>query len=266
MLPAAVGRTVTALLSHRLGVPSALLSRSEGVWRFEAEAWPDAELKGQAPWQDAVAALETARATTIGDERAAWTGIALGRSTGERTWMLLLPGGPEAWEDTPVVSQFVSDIGALLDDAAEREHGEAWKRTVQRYHRFCRRLTRARHADDLYGLILSGFAGQVRAEVGALALFSEADRQLSIVKTLGYPQQLVDHLRIAPGKASSVPRSALGERRWSGAARTTSLGDCDIAQILTSRFPLPDRRAFSALPSSRTVAMGRLFRPTSLLR
>ena len=48
---------MTALLSHRLGVPSALLSRSEGVWRFEAEAWPDAELKGQAPWRDAVAAL-----------------------------------------------------------------------------------------------------------------------------------------------------------------------------------------------------------------
>ena len=92
MLPAAVGRTVTALLSHRLGVPSALLSRCEGVWRFEAEAWPDAELKGQAPWQDAVAALEAAHATTVADERAAWTGIALGRSTGERTWMLLLPG------------------------------------------------------------------------------------------------------------------------------------------------------------------------------
>jgi diguanylate cyclase (GGDEF)-like protein len=80
--------------------------------------------------------------------------------------------------------------------------------------RFCRRLTRANSADDLYGLILAGLAGQVCADIGALALYSEADRQLSIVKTLGYPQQLVDHLRIAPGEgvigsAFSSGRAAL---------------------------------------------------------
>jgi diguanylate cyclase (GGDEF)-like protein len=114
--------------------------------------------------------------------------------------MLLLPGAPDVWEGTPVVSQFVPGIGALLEDAADREHSEAWKRTAQRYHRFCRRLTRAQTADDLYGLILRGLAAQVRADVGALAVYSEADRRLSIVRTLGYPQQLVDHLRIAPGE------------------------------------------------------------------
>ena len=243
-LPAAVGRTVTALLSHRLGVPSALLSRSEGVWRFEAEAWPDAELKGQAPWRDAVAALGAAPTAPVGDERAPWTGIALGRSTGARTWMLLLPGAPEAWEGTPVVSQFVSDIGALLDDAGEREHGDAWKRTTQRYHRFCRRLTRANSADDLYGLILAGLAGQVRAEIGALALYSDADRQLSIVKTLGYPQQLVDHLRIAPGEG------VIGSAFSSGRAALVSGGSSDQPRRLRYRtdsyvaVPIPGQEGF----------------------
>jgi hypothetical protein len=50
--------------------------------------------------------------------------------------MLLLPGAPEVWEGTPVVSQFVSDIGALLDDAGERDNGDEWKRTVQCFHAF----------------------------------------------------------------------------------------------------------------------------------
>jgi diguanylate cyclase (GGDEF)-like protein len=114
--------------------------------------------------------------------------------------MLLLPGAPDVWEGTPVVSQFVPDIGALLEDAAEREHGAEWKRLAQRYHRFCRRLSRAESPDELYDLILRGLAQQVRADVGALAVYAESDRRLSIVKTLGYPRELVEHLRIAPGE------------------------------------------------------------------
>lgn len=196
---AEVGRSVTSLLSDRLGVPTALLSRVDGVWRFEAEAWPDAEQRDEAPWRKGSAMLAASPSTSFGEENARWTGIAVGGGR-VRTWMLLLPGAPDVWEDTPVVSQFVPGIGALLDDAAEREHDEAWKRTAWRYHRFCRRLTRAQTADDLYGLILRALAGQVRAEIGALALYADADQRLAIVKTIGYPQQLVDHLRIAPGE------------------------------------------------------------------
>ncbi len=195
---AEVGRTVTTLLSERLGVPTALLSRTDGVWRFEAEAWPESG-HDESPWQG-VGDVLTSTAAADG-EKPRWTGIAIGGGgEGTRSWMLLLPGAPAVWEGTPVVSQFVPDIGALLEDAAEREHGDAWKRSAQRYHRFCRRLTRAQTADDLYGLILRGLAAQVGAGVGALAVYSEAERRLSIVKTLGYPQQLVDHLRIAPGE------------------------------------------------------------------
>lgn len=177
---AEVGRCVTTILSDRLGLPTALLSRTGDVWRFEAEAWPVGK--------------ESPR-----DEEPRWTGIALG-SGQTRSWMLLLPGAPDVWEGTPVVSQFVPDIGALLEDAAEREQVTEWKRLAQRYHRFCRRLSRAASPDELYGLILRGLSHQVCADVGALAVYSESDRRLSIVKTIGYPRELVEHLRIAPGE------------------------------------------------------------------
>ena len=137
-----------------------------------------------------------------GELEAGWTGIAIGVTEGSTSgrWILMLPGRPDVWEGTSVVSQFVPDIGVLLEDAADREHSNEWKRAAQRYHRFCRRLGRAQTAEELYGVILRGLAAQVRAEIGALAVYSESDHTLSIVKTLGYPQQLVDHLRIPPGE------------------------------------------------------------------
>jgi diguanylate cyclase (GGDEF)-like protein len=98
------------------------------------------------------------------------------------------------------VSQFVPDIGALLEDAAEREHSDRRKRDAQRYHRFCRRLTRTQTEDELYALILRTLAAQVRADVAALAMYCESSRKLAIVKTHGYPRELVDHLRVAPGE------------------------------------------------------------------
>jgi diguanylate cyclase (GGDEF)-like protein len=58
----------------------------------------------------------------------------------------------------------------------------------------------------------------VRATVGALALYSESDRRLSIVKTLGYPQQLVEHLRIAPGEGVIGSVFSLGRAVLSAAA------------------------------------------------
>ena len=213
---ASVSRSITERLSERLGLPTALLSHAEGVWRFEAEAWPNDERPATAPWRHAVTTASTDRtfvAVRVEASGAAghkggaetdeprWTGIAVGGEGGRaRSWMLLLPGAPDVWEGSSVVSQFVPDIGALLEDAAEREHIEGWKRAAARYHRFCRRLTRTQTADELYGLILRSLAAQVRADVGALALYSDADHRLAIVKTLGYPQELVDHLRVAPGE------------------------------------------------------------------
>jgi hypothetical protein len=167
-----VTRTVTTLLADRLGVPTALLSRTDGVWRFESEAWP-ADVDGgriEAPWRSQGGDVEGVPLIGSTDEPR-WTGIAVG-SGGDRLrgWMLLLPGAPEVWEGTPVVSQFVPDIGALLEDAAEREDGLGWRRTARRYHRFCRRLARTQTADELYALILRSLSAQVRAEVGALAV------------------------------------------------------------------------------------------------
>jgi two-component system, cell cycle response regulator len=186
-----LGRAVTTLLSERLGLPAALLSRIGGVWRFEAEAWPDSE----APRESIADGQGIAAVDDPG-----WTAIAVGGRDPARSWMLLLRGGPEDWEGTSVMTEMVPDIGELLEDVAEREHGGRWRRWAQRYHRFCRRLSRVQSAEALHGLILRSLAAEVCADVGVLALYSEVDRRLSIVKTLGYPHELVDHLRIAPGE------------------------------------------------------------------
>jgi diguanylate cyclase (GGDEF)-like protein len=198
-----VTRIVTAMLSDRLGLPTALLSRTGGVWRFEAEAWPVDRTAAQPPWRAAGEEIRTGSDADVvvdADGRT-WTGISVGGGGGgPRSWMLLLPGAPEEWEGTSVVSQFVPDIGALLEDAAEREHSDRRKRDAQRYHRFCRRLTRTQTEDELYALILRTLAAQVRADVAALAMYCESSRKLAIVKTHGYPRELVDHLRVAPGE------------------------------------------------------------------
>jgi diguanylate cyclase (GGDEF)-like protein len=212
---AGVSRSIAAQLSERLGLPTALLSQTDGVWRFEAEGWPG-EDRPAAPWREALkeAAWDEVAPGARGDssgmagddggaetDEPRWTGIAVGGGGGRaRSWMLLLPGAPDVWEGSSVVSHFVPDIGAQLEDAADREHSEGWARAAARYHRFCRRLTRTQTADELYGLILGSLAAHVCADVGALALYSDVDHRLAIVKTLGYPQELVDHLRIAPGE------------------------------------------------------------------
>ncbi len=196
---AAAGRTVTALLSERLGLPTALLSQSDGAWRFEAEGWPAGrEMTGA----DALATVPSSIDAFPHNESSGWTGIALGQSTegGGSKWMLLLPGRPDEWEGTSVVSQLVPDMGALLEEAAERELDEERRASARRYHRFCLRLNRMQTPAGLQRLILRTVAAEVRADVGALALFSEAEQRLAIVATLGYPQQLVEHVRIGSGE------------------------------------------------------------------
>jgi diguanylate cyclase (GGDEF)-like protein len=192
-----VSRSVTSLLSDQLGIPTALLSRTGDVWRFEAEAWPTAS-ETAPPWRESGAPLAPAPLDDEGTPR--WTGIAVGGHDRDRSWMLLLPGAPETWESRAALRQFVPDIGALLEDAAKREGAGEWKRVVQRYHRFCRRLMRPQSARELYDVILRTLAAQVGADLGVLAVHVPSERTLAIVKTVGYPQELVDHLRIAPAE------------------------------------------------------------------
>ena len=241
---AAVSRTVTAILSERLGVPTALLSRNEGAWRFEAEAWPAGarESRTEAPWRSSdmfsagihrvgdrasLARLESLEG--VKSDEPQWTGIAVGGGDRAREWMLLLPGTPDVWEGTAVVSEFVPDIGALLEDAADREDSVRWRRATLRYHRFCRRLARTQTAEELYALILRSLAAQVRADVGALALFQDTTQRLAIVRTLGYPHELVDHLRIAPGEG------VLGSVFSTGRAAMADSGELDRPRRLRYR-------------------------------
>lgn len=63
-----------------------------------------------------------------------------------------------------------------------------------------RRLTRTTDSALTHRAIVSGMASAVHATLGALALFSRADGALRIVATHGYPESIVDHIRIQPGE------------------------------------------------------------------
>ena len=178
---------VASWIAARLDTPAALLRRDAGTWQFAAEAWPAGIGRPAAPGP----------ATTITELRG--TGVALGRTVTDARWMLVLPGAPAGWDVAGAVNQLAPSLGALLDDVAEREEIADWKRFARRYHVFCRRLTRAQDEEELHDLILRTFAAQVRAEVGVLATYSEPDAALAIAATLGYPREIVDHLRIVPG-------------------------------------------------------------------
>lgn len=91
----------------------------------------------------------------------------------------------------------MTSIGVLLEDVADRDSADAWMR---RHHGFCRRLTRLQTPDALHALLLRTMGDEVDARVASLALYSDVDRTLSVVATRGYPQEIVDHLRITPGE------------------------------------------------------------------
>jgi diguanylate cyclase (GGDEF)-like protein len=184
-----LGQRVADLVASRLGVPAAILASSDDAWRLEAESWP-------AGHDSSVArAAEGARPAGPGRGAACWTSVPFGEHSDR--WMLVLPGNADDWWAQDSFAMLMEEVGALLGEG-EAEIGDGG-RIARSYHRFCRRLARVRSAEELHELILRVLAREVRADVAALAIYSESERQLEIVATLGYPRQVVDHLRIPPG-------------------------------------------------------------------
>jgi diguanylate cyclase (GGDEF)-like protein len=172
-------------VARALSVPVALLSRGTSGWRFEADAFPDADAVG--------------RSASRGDARTdqPWTAIEIGEAS-NREWVLVVPGSAAQWSDA---SGLEALIASVRDDLARRLDGESPQGSAfaRRLYAFARRLSRAGDASRTHQIILSVMAQQVRARTASIAVYSESERLLTISATRGYPHVLVEHVRIRPG-------------------------------------------------------------------
>ncbi len=185
-------RQLAAELAVLVNLPVALLSRREEVWRFEGEGFPSGA--------DAVPALETRLAVPgPSGQLDGWTGVVLGQFQ-ESEWVLMVPGTPAAWANTDWLDQFGDSVRESLERVAVREEMIEANRRARRAYAFVRRLGRLSDVARVQVMILETMAAQVEATSGALALYDEAERRLSIVATHGYPRAIVEHLRIRPGE------------------------------------------------------------------
>src|SRR4029453_9499715 len=89
-------RSLLDSLAATLETPLALLSRDDDEWRFEGEAFPVGNRDAHLP----LATSLRQRALTGEPLWEGLPGLVLGRVR-SREWVLLIPGSPEAWRDTP---------------------------------------------------------------------------------------------------------------------------------------------------------------------
>lgn len=85
----------------------------------------------------------------------------------------------------------------------------------RRLYAFSRRLARDADSIRAHQLVLRTLAAQANARTGALATYVAAEDALTIAATHGYPQSVVEHLRIVPGegvigRAFATGRPTLG--------------------------------------------------------
>ncbi len=92
------------------------------------------------------------------------------------------------------------------------------------------RLTRAPDQQSMHRTIVTAFCRSVNAQLGALALLSRDDNTLRIEATHGYPQSIVEHIRVRPDEGILGHVLATGRAVFIGA---------DPPQI-----PLPHRRRY----------------------
>jgi len=211
-------------VSHTLGVPIALLSRDGAAWKFEAESHRAGPSSAAPRFLDSPVARKEGADTELTDTAgSAWTGFVAGTS-GEREWLLIVPGRAERWRQMPglddLMDRFARNLQTVVHLDDERQFGELHRRL----YAFVRRLTRASDVAQTHACILQTLAREVHARTGALAVFSEAEQALTIVATYGYPRSIVEHIRVPAGEGIigetfSSGRAALGRPHRSGPRR-----------------------------------------------
>lgn len=183
--PAAIAGHVVEAAAAILGSPAALLHRVGESWRFEAEAFAP---RSAPACRQPPASMDD------------WTALTLGSRT-PAAWILLLAQPLQNGDSEAFLSEVAPRLGAALDEESQRLEADSSRSFTLAFHRFSRRLLRQHSTPALHGLILRTLAGRVKARTAALAVFLPDEDRLAPVATIGYPLEVVEHIRIAPGEA-----------------------------------------------------------------
>lgn len=190
-------RGVLAQLSRRI---SAILSTSvvfivkrDRVWRVEGQVPSDEPPPSTAGLEPALDRLTgtspPVTAERWGERQEAWTFVGC---AGRPPLALAIQGDWVRSSSTLLV------LAAHVSLVWQTYRTRARARSRLAAYRLARRLSRCAGFHAVYDAIVRAMALGVEAEIAALAVPDPADGRLSIVATLGYPLELVEHLKIEP--------------------------------------------------------------------
>lgn len=183
-------------LQDALQGPVAILERTGARWRLRSStssaSGPEADF-----FDDAVAPGETALSELTARAAAVqWAWVPLG---GNEERVMLVPAD---WQQqhAETLEPIVRQLGFALEAVGLRAQARVRTRMLRSSYAFGRRLSRVRGQEGLHQFISDQVARASRANLAALALYSEPEGHLRVVATTGYPHVLVQHVRVNPGE------------------------------------------------------------------
>ncbi|HYT76636.1 MAG TPA: sensor domain-containing diguanylate cyclase [Vicinamibacterales bacterium] len=181
---------VLARFSTQMGVPAALLQRVRGRWRFAGQSGDPTT------GAESASLVRADGSCSIPDDRFC-TGLVV---DGLSDWVLVLPGAKEEWEARPDLPQSLEQLGEDALVMTRLQRAVTLARAERVGYLLGRRLARLTDPERIYRDITRAAAAAVKSDFAALALFVPDDGTLRIVSTYGYPQTIVEHLRVEPGE------------------------------------------------------------------
>lgn len=188
-------RQLAGLISGILDVKAAFVGKAEGTWAVLAESRAEPRLPpaGTAVWTafDRVAAFLEQGVQAWSHEHRDWTLIGLANRGGLRAVLVL----EDDWTlSAPALLQLAQNLLFAERAFALSAHAHIGVAT----HRLTRKLGRVTGVSDVCKVVLRHVVRVVPSRLAAFAIPTEEHR-LAIVATYGYPVELVERLRIAPG-------------------------------------------------------------------
>jgi diguanylate cyclase (GGDEF)-like protein len=238
---------ILARFSSQVGVPAALLHRVRGRWRFAGQS-SDTGLGVQPP---VLVRAEDGSYRAL--DRRFCTGLVV---DGLGDWVLLLPGSKEQWEARRDLSQSLDEFGQDTRAMTRLQRAATLARAERIGYLLGRRVARASDPEQIHGYIVRAAAAAVRSDFAALALFVPEDGTLKIVSTHGYPQTIVEHVRLQPGEG--VIGRVFASRRsfFAGAGRSTELFPARLRYRTSSCIVIP------LMANGRSIAVLSVADPT----
>jgi diguanylate cyclase (GGDEF)-like protein len=229
---------ILARFSTQVGAPAALLQRVRGRWRFAGQSG-DVRI-GPGP-----ALLVGADGSRPATERFC-TGLLV---DGLPDWMLLLPGSKEDWERRGELPASLEQLGDGARAMMRAQRTATLVRAERIAHLLGRRLARLTDPDRIHAAITRAAAAAVKSDVAALALFVPEEGTLRIVSTYGYPQAIVEHVRLEPGEGVIGRVFASGRTFFAGAGPHAELFPARLRYRTASCIVIP------LLSNGRTIAV-----------